>query len=135
MDFSLLETSKRVAKSQVRGVKTPSSSVLNPKTPSRPYCSVNDSPQDVFKTLFRDPKPASWIHLQALVKDNHFGTALERLVYQFGPTLPPSFGSTVAEVAKHEDMRNAPNVAARNRRKNDGGPSRKFMPCALPSKR
>ena len=46
---------------------------LNPKTPSRPYCSVNDSPQDVFKTLFRGPKPASWSHFQAFVQGNHFG--------------------------------------------------------------
>ena len=73
MDFGLLGASKRVPKSQVRGVKTPSSSVLNAKTPSRPYCRVKDSPQEAFQTLFRHPKPASWPHFQALVRGNHFG--------------------------------------------------------------
>ena len=70
VDFGLLGASTRVQKSQPRAVKTPSRSVLNAKTPSRPYCRAKDSPQDAFHTLFRDPKPASWIHFQAFARGN-----------------------------------------------------------------
>ena len=73
VDFGVFGASTRVQKSQPRAVKTPSRSVLNAKTPSRPYCRAKDSPQDAFKTLFQDPKPASWSNFQAFVRGNHFG--------------------------------------------------------------
>ena len=70
MDFGLLGASTRVSKSQARAVKTLWRSVLNAKTLSRRSRKAKDSPQDASKTLFRDPKPASWIHFQACVKSS-----------------------------------------------------------------